>query len=401
MSYELKMFFQSEVQLKRAIHGSYFQELIMRYTHKDLMKKIYVVAALMMVNVLALNAQAPTQITTTGVPFLQITPDTRAGGMGNIGLATSADADAIFHNLSKTAFMDEKAGISANYTPWLRKATSGMSFVSLSGFCKKDELQAFSASLRYFNMGDVPVNDYAGKYLGTYKPNEFAIDLGYSRKLGQKISLGLTARYIYSKLADGTVNNIAYSAGHAFAADLSAYYNGINKEGNGWTAGVALTNLGSKISYTKDDLNKAFLPATAGAGVAYTKKFDEVNKLTIGIEGGKLLVPAVSYDEAAMKDYNRMGVFESWTKSFSNNAFNISGGAEYTYNDMVNLRAGYYFENSEQGTSGRKYVTAGVGLHYSDFEIHFAYLVPTGMSTTESTMTNTLRFGVVYNIRSK
>lgn len=344
-------------------------------------------------------AQTPVQVTTTGVPFLQITPDTRAGGMGNMGIATSPDADAMFHNLSKSAFATDTANLSLNYTPWLRNATSGISFLSAAGSYKLDEMQSISASIRYFNMGDVPVSDYSGKNLGIYRPNEFAFDIGYARKLSDKFSIGIAARYIYSKLADGSVNGVNYSAGNAFAADISGYYNGLNAEGDGFTAGVALSNLGSKIGYSNNKDEKALIPANAGIGAAYTKNFEGEHKLTFGIEANKLLVPAAPVNESEMQDYYNTGVMQSWSKSFGNTAYKLGAGVEYTYNNVFNLRAGYTFDGDDIGNS--KYITAGAGLKYEGFEFNFAYLVPSGATKTQSAMANTLRFGLIYHFGNR
>jgi hypothetical protein len=371
----------------------------MNHIHAKLFRRLLIVAGILSANNMMSYAQAPVQVTTTAVPFLQITPDTRAGGMANMGIATSADADAMFHNLSKSVLNEDKGNISLNYTPWLRNATSGISFISAAGNRKLDDNQSVSASLRYFNMGDVPVSDYSGKRLGIYRPNEFAFDLGYSRKLSEKFSIGIAARYIYSKLADGSVNGVNYTAGNAFAGDISAFYNGIDKEGNGFTAGVALSNLGSRIGYTSNSSEKAFIPANAGIGAAYTKTFDEQNKITFGVEANKLLVPATPVTEEEMHDYYNTGVMQSWSQSFGNTAYKLGAGIEYSYCNVFNLRAGYTFDGDDIGNS--KYLTAGAGLKYDAFELNFAYLVPSGATKAQSAMANTLRFGLIYHFAEK
>lgn len=344
------------------------------------------------------HAQLPVQVTTTSVPFLQITPDTRSGGMGNIGLATSPDADASFHNLSKAIFSEDKANVSVNYTPQLRNVTSGISFTSLAGTCKLDDVQAVTGSLRYFSIKDVPVTDHSGAVLGVYRPNEFALDLGYSRKLSDKFSAGVAFRYIYSKLIDGSVDGTAYKAGNAFAGDLTGYYNGLDNNGEGFTAGVALSNLGSKIGYTSGS-NKAFIPASAGIGGAYTKKYNEDHKFTFGLEANKLLVPAAPINPEAMADYYNTGVMKSWFQSFDNTAYKLGAGIEYTYVNLLSLRAGYTFDGDDIGNS--KYITAGLGIKYEGFDLNFAYLIPSGMSKVQSAMANTIRFGLVYHFENK
>src|SRR5882672_6902504 len=202
----------------------------MRMMRQKMIKKISVVAIALLATGVCLHAQTePIKITTTAVPFLRITPDARSGGMANMGLATSADANAMFHNLAKTVFTNDKMAFSANYTPWLRNAASDIFLASLSGYMKHDDNQAFTASFRYFNIGDIPIVDYSGAKLSTYRPNEFAADFGYSRKLSNKISMGAAIRYIYSKMADGKIDGVTYSAGNAVAGDVSVYYNGIDE----------------------------------------------------------------------------------------------------------------------------------------------------------------------------
>lgn len=365
----------------------------------NIFKKAIVLPVVILVGASGSNAQTePVNITTSAVPFLGITPDARAAGMGNIGIATSADANAVFHNSAKLVFNQDKSGIAANYVPWLRNVTSDMYLASLSGYYKLDDQQAFSASLRYFSMGDVSITNYSGQPLQTSRPREFAADLGYARKLSDRLSLAANIRYIYSDLVNGSVNGISYSAGNAVAGDVSAYYNGLSQKGEGWTAGLALSNLGSKISYT-NNADQSFLPANLGLGGAYTKAFDEDNHLTIGAEVNKLLVPAAPSNEAGMEEYYNTGIVSSWGKSFGNDAYQVNGGLEYDYRKMLFVRAGYSYEGENQGN--RKYVTGGVGLHYNTFQFDFAYLYPTGTGSNLNPLTNTMRFGVAFQIGSQ
>ncbi|HEY8733137.1 MAG TPA: type IX secretion system outer membrane channel protein PorV, partial [Puia sp.] len=296
------------------------------------------------------NAQtAPINVTTTAVPFLRISPDARAGGMGEEGIATSPDANSAFYNLSKTPFSTYKTGIGLTYTPWLKDlGLNDVYMLSASGYHKVDDNQAVSASLRYFSLGSIQFSDYNGNNWGEGRPREFAFDLGYSRKLSQKLALGLTLRYINSNLtlgaaaASGSIS--AYKAGTAFGADVSLTYKNVAENQEGLTVGFVLSNLGSKIGYTNDATQKEFIPANVGLGANYTKVLDEQNKISFGLDLNKLLVPgpptpdngADTVSQDKLNAYYNQSVVSSWFKSFSGqfNTVNASVGAEYTYNDQ-------------------------------------------------------------------
>ena len=346
----------------------------------------------------------PINVVTTSVPFLRISPDARSGGMGDIGIATSPDANSGFWNLGKTPFAKSKTSISATYTPWLRDIAQDVYLATLAGYHQIDEEQAISASVRYFNLGNIQFTDFSGNPLQTYRPREFAVDFGYSRKISDKLGLGVALRYINSSLASGDVGGTIYKAGVSVAGDLSLYYNGLNEQGQGLTWGVALSNLGSKIGYTDNAQSKDFIPANLGVGVAYTSVFDEDNKITFGLDLNKLLVPQVTYDpnssdsanEASLTKYRNYGVFESWFRSFGTSAYQVSAGAEYTYNDQFSVRAGYFYETPNAGN--RKYFTVGVGLKYNVFGLNFSYLVPSGQGISRNPLSNTLRFSLVFDL---
>src|ERR1700730_9652972 len=235
-------------------------------------------------------------VVTTAVPFLRISPDARAGAMGEEGIATSPDANSAFYNLSKTPFSDYKTGIGLTYTPWLKDlGLNDVYMLSASGYHKLDDNQALSASLRYFSLGSIQFSDYNGNNWGEGRPREFAFDLGYSRKLSQKLALGLTLRYINSNLtlegAAGSGSISAYKAETAFGADVSLTYKNVAENQEGLTVGFVLSNLGSKIGYTNDATQKEFIPANVGLGANYTKVLDEQNKISFGLDLNKLLVP--------------------------------------------------------------------------------------------------------------
>ena len=347
-------------------------------------------------------------VITTAVPFLRISPDARAGAMGDMGIATSPDANSSFWNQAKIPFNLTKSAISLNYTPWLQSiGLNDVYLASISGYTKLDELQAVSASLRYFNLGNIQFTDNQGNELQTGRPREFAFDLGYSRKLSDNLGLGIALRYINSNLASGqNVNGSTYKTGNSVAGDISLFHDGSagnTKSGLNW--GIALSNLGSKISYTNNASQKDYIPANMGLGIAYNKVFDESNKITFGLDINKLLVPTPpsSTDSAGLASYYSKSVVSSWFSSFGGapfsekvKEFQISAGAEYTYNDQFAFRTGYFYENPLKGN--RQYFTVGAGLNYSWFGINLSYLIPSGAGTTRNPLSNTLRFGFIFNL---
>lgn len=366
-----------------------------------------------LISVYLVNAQAtaPINVTTTAVPFLRISPDARAGGMGEEGIATSPDANSGFYNLSKTPFSDYKTGIGITYTPWLQDlGLNDVYLLAASGYHKLDENQALTASIRYFSLGSIQFSDYSGNSWGEGRPREYALDLGYSRKLADKLGIGLTLRYINSNLTLGaaaTNGSIsAYKAGTAVAADISLTYKNVAANQEGWTFGFVLSNLGSKIGYTNDATQKEYIPANMGLGGNYTKVFDEQNKISFGLDLNKLLVPAPptpvngadTVTTEALNAYYNQSVVSSWFKSFNGqfNTINASIGGEYTYNDQFAFRLGYFYESQQQG--GRQYFTMGVGLKYNMLGLNFSYLIPSGSGITRNPLSNTIRFGLIFDL---
>jgi hypothetical protein len=336
-------------------------------------------------------------ITTTAVPFLRISPDARSGGIGDAGIALSADANSVFYNQAKIPFAQNRSGIGVTYTPWLKDVADNMYLATLAGFHQLDELQAVAASLRYFNAGDITLVDFNGNKLQTARPREFAFDLGYSRKLSDKFGIGATLRYISSKLATGNVNGTNYKTGNAFAADLSVFYNGVKDDKRGWTAGLSLSNLGSKIGYTDDANNKDFLPANLGVGATYTEVWDADNKITFVLQADKLLVPKVPEAIESMPAYRDKTVVGSWFNSFDNGAIQLAFGAEYAFKEQLYLRIGY---NSKSYSYGNwQYVTAGAGVRFSMATVNFSYLVPAGNKVNRNPLSNTVRLGLVFDIK--
>ncbi|MBI1780073.1 MAG: type IX secretion system outer membrane channel protein PorV [Sphingobacteriales bacterium] len=349
-----------------------------------------------------LNAQR-INVVTTAVPFLRISPDARSGGMGDAGLATEADASSIFWNLAKIPFAQNNNAASITYTPWLRDLQVNDVFLgSVSGFHKLDDQQAISASLRYFSLGKITFTDFSGQTLFDGNPREFAFDAGYSRKLSDKTGLGVALRYIHSNLVgSATISGSSYKPGNAVAGDLSFYYNGISEAGSGWSFGAAATNLGSKISYSSDAQTKDYIPANLGVGTAYTKKIDDINKITFALDLNKLLVPTPNDTSAAgIQAYRTKSVASSWISSLGDGEdlkeITFSLGAEYTYNDQFTLRAGYFYEDKTKGN--RKYFTVGAGLKYNVFGLNLSYLVPSGNGVNRNPLSNTLRFSLIFDL---
>lgn len=359
------------------------------------------------------NAQDANRINvvTSAVPFLRISPDARAGGMGDVGIATTPDANAAFWNLAKTPFAQSRASIAATYTPWLKDlGLNDVYLASLAGYYHLDEEQAVSASIRYFSLGNIQFTDFAGNDLQSFRPREFSFDVGYSRKLSTKLGLGVALRYINSNLAGGqALNGVSYKAGNAVSGDISLFHNGLNEQGAGWTWGAVFSNLGSKISYTSDATQKDYIPANLGLGGAYTWAFDESNSITLGVDVNKLLVPTPPAlgDSAGLVDYRQKSVISSWFSSFGDaeggfseelREFQISAGAEYVYNQQFMFRAGYFYEDKTKGN--RKYFTLGAGLKYNVFGLNFSYLIPSGQGVNRNPLSNTLRFSLVFDLDS-
>jgi hypothetical protein len=348
------------------------------------------------------EAQDDLKVVTSAVPFLRISPDARAGGMGDLGVATSPDAASGFWNIGKVAFNQSKGGIAATYTPWLKNLVNDVYLASLSGYYKVADDQALNIGLRYFSLGNIQFTDQNGNINGNGKPREFGLDFGYSRRLTEKFGLGVALRYINSDLASGAVSgSTTYKVGSSVAGDIGIYYDGKDEAGDGFTFGGTLTNLGAKIAYTDNADQKDFIPANFGLGFTWNKAFDEQNKLMLGVDLNKLLVPTFEGNPSSTQDleeYRRKGVVGSWFGSFSDfpGQANVSIGAEYWYNNQFAFRAGYFFEDKNRGN--RRYFTAGLGLKYNIFGLNFSYLAPSGNGTTQNPLSNTLRFSILFDL---
>ncbi len=347
----------------------------------------------------------------TAVPFLRIIPDARSGAMGDVGIAISADPNAMHFNPSKLAFADKDFAISATYTPWLRAlGLQDVYLAYLSAYKRIDKLQTAGLSIRYFSLGNIQFTDENGGAIGQDRPNEFEIAGAYSRKLSDNFSAGLALKFIYSKLANGAeVNGETVTPGTAFASDLSFTYDKpleIGGKKSNYTLGVAISNIGTKISYT-NSTNRDFIPTNLGIGNALEYNFDDYNSITLAFDINKLLVPTpdeelVDNDNDGVPDYKQISVASAAFTSFGDapggfseeiNEFMYSVGLEYWYDKQFAVRLGHYNEHKTKGN--RKFFTVGLGLKYSIFGLNFSYLVPT--SNQRNPLDNTLRFSLLFD----
>jgi len=348
----------------------------------------------------------------TAVPSLSIAPDARAGGMGDIGAATTPDVNSQFWNPSKYVFMESDAGISISYTPWLRKLVSDIDLAYLSGYWKFDQRQALSMSLRYFSLGDINLMDQLGYPMGSAHPNEVAVDLAYSRLLSEKLSAAITMRFIYSDLNNG-INLSGGSEmypGAAVSADISAYYKTpitLQSVDGKLAFGINISNIGSKISYDQNETSN-FIPTNLRIGSSFDYPIDNYNRLSVSVDLNKLLVPTpkigttTAEQTAYDNEYSNMSPIAGIFKSFSDAPGGFkeelqevmwSLGAEYAYNNQFFVRGGYFNENQYKGN--RKYFTAGAGFKLNVFQLDAAYVISTSQSNP---LDQTLRFSLSFDL---
>lgn len=381
------------------------------------MKRV-VIYILTMVLALAANAQQTLKEAFRpeifGVTSLSIAPDARGASMGDMGVATDADANSQYWNCAKYPFNIARAGISGSYTPWLRKIVSGINLANISGFYRIGEYSAISGSLRYFGMGEVSTLDMGY----TMRPYELAIDVAYSRMLSQTFSMGVALRGIFSNMNYDPSQEA--TLGKAFAADVTMYHQGYLMIGNRECAlswGLSLTNIGTKINMG-NSTHSEFLPAMFMLGINMTVPINEYNRFSFGVEMSKPMVPTmpaqqmdeegtvIESDEAYAKrleeDYYSIssiaGIFKSWGDAPGGFAeemkeFRWSFGAEYTYNDRFMLRAGYHYESPMKGN--RQYATVGAGFKMSVFTIDAAYCIATAQGNP---LDQTMRFSLGFDL---
>ncbi|MSQ79464.1 MAG: type IX secretion system outer membrane channel protein PorV [Flavobacteriaceae bacterium] len=350
-------------------------------------------------------------VITTAVPFLQISPDARAGGMADAGCAISPDANSVHWNAAKLTFAEKKSALSLSSAPWLRTLVPDVWLHYVSGYKQIDNKSAWGASMRYFTLGSIQFTDINGNPLQMFNPSELAVDGAYSRKLSKQFSAGVALRFIYSNLA----GNISLQGGQqakpgiAGAGDLSFYYTtkefNLNTKKSLFTWGLNISNIGNKITYT-NSTNRDFIPINLRTGVSLKSEIDDYNAIMVNLEFTKLLVPTrPQYDSltGAIKkgiDPNvavAQGMFQSFYDSPGGfreemREINTMIGFEYWYAKQFAARAGYFNESPFKGN--RRYFTFGIGLRYNVFGLDFAYLIPL---LQRNPLENTLRFSLQFN----
>ena len=370
---------------------------------------------------------------TTALPFMAITPDSRAGGMGDAGTALSPSSTSVYWNTSGISFAKEKSEISLSYTPWLRQLTNDIHLSYLAGYYKINKTHSIGGSLRFFSLGEITFTDASGNVLREDKPSEYEITGAYAFRLADKLSIGLNGKFAYSNLTGGlTVGGVNTKAGIVGAADLSfTYFNDRAKIGGlkgAYTFATTINNIGNKVAYS-ELAKRDFIPMNLKIGNSFKAEIDNYNQLTFAVDLQKLLVPTPpitngSFGYASLPDgvtlgkSNDVGIIAGMLQSFydapgvpvknengdySDNSgqsvkgtklkeelteINIAAGLEWWYNDVFAVRSGVFYENENKGN--RKFLNLGASLKYNMFSIDFSYLA--SLSGRQSPLANTLRF---------
>ena len=345
-----------------------------------------------------------------------IAPDARAAGMGDVGAATDPDVNSQYWNPAKYPFTISRAGISLNYTPWLRQLVNDMDLAYLSGYYRIGDYSAVSGSLRYFSLGEVSTYDGSGGSGSaptlTIRPYEMSADVAYSLMLSEKFSIAAGVRWIYSDLTYSYTDNT--TPGSAFAADLGMYYQNyvnIGQRECQLGIGMNISNIGSKITMG-EDANSEFIPTNLRLGASLMIPIDEYNRFTIAADANKLLVPTYphqnegesteDYQRRVQKDYYDVSSIGGIFKSFGDapggfkeelEEINLSVGAEYVYHDQFSVRAGYHHESANKGN--RKYFTVGAGFKMSAFTLDAGYVIATAKSNP---LDQTMRFSLTFDM---
>lgn len=364
-------------------------------------------------------------VITTAVPFVSISPDARGGSMGDCGVASEADVYSMHYNPAKYTFMDSKMSVGLGYSPWLRNLVPDMNLAYLAFATKLNNESAVAGTLRYFSCGEITFSDETGHAYGEYRPNEWALDATYSRMLTDYLSGAVAGRFIYSNLTQGVTEGS--TVGWSVAADVAVYY----KRPVEWfkdmdadfSWGVSINNIGSKVSYDFNTTDKDFIPTTLRFGPSLKLELDEYNSLAFMFDVTKLLVPTppTYRNDSIIYGYSDnvsvpVGIIQSFYDapgySFNDQGervgkgpfyeelceYNIGVGAEYWYNNVFAVRAGYFNEAALKGN--RKYVTLGAALKYNVFGLDISYLVPVNGTVGTNPLENTLRFNLTYDIMS-
>lgn len=355
----------------------------------------------------------------TGAVFQSIVPDARAGGLADMGVATSPDAYSQYWNPSKYLFNQNYSGFAVSYTPWLNEISNDTFLLNATFFkyLGDAERSTLAASIYYFNMGEVENNTIGptGEIVpqGSFVPNEFAIDLSYGLLLSDKISMAVTGRFIRSDIYDNTQPGFeSRQAANTFAADVSAYYQTDEIRGRNFDSrfrlGANIKNIGPKLDYdTSNTATETALPTNLGIGAGYDLIFSDISTLSFGLEYNKVLVPlAEQYDSNSDGEINNDDAYQlpddgvvdgMFSSMFGESASTVGVSAEYKYNDALAVRAGYKYGDEDKGD--QPYITTGIGLAFSDFEFDASYLIPTG--SQDDPLANTLRFSLAWNFGGK
>ena len=368
----------------------------------------------------AQSSSADPRTITTAVPILTLSPDARGSAMGEAGVATSPDANAGYYNAGKLGFVPFKYAGSLNYSPWLRNVTDDMSLSYVAGYGKIGQRSALAGSLMYFDMGNIDYRDGANNANGNFNPKEYALTVSYGQKLSDHFGVGLSTRYIRSNLVGAYGSNDA-APGNALAVDLGAYYAKDATIGTGiynLAFGASIQNIGNKIVY-RNPLTPSFLPTNLKLGTAITREIDQYNKITLTFDANKLLVPSPYYEEPNVvsdrdqqariklknEERQQQGIISGIVGSFNDapggfkeelKEINLSFGAEYNYNDLLQVRGGYFREDRSKGD--RQYLSFGAGIRYQVFGIDGTYLVPTSSNNQANPLGQTIRVSLHFNL---
>ena len=347
----------------------------------------------------------------TGAPFLRISPDARAGGLGDMGVATSSDAFSQYWNPAKYVFSESYSGVGVSYTPYMTKLTDDVFLLNgaFHTYLDQEERSALGVSIYYFNIGNVDLTNYVNGEIvdqGKAKPNEFSLDVSYGLKLSDNFGMAVAGRYIRSDLNNGD-QNANTKAANTFAVDISGFYESermdLGSMQGKLRAGFNVSNIGPKLDYSDSKDTESFLPTNLRFGSTYDFLIDDYNKITLGTEFNKLLVPTpvLSEDGKYYETPNKgviSGIFGSLGDApdgFSEELkeFTWALSAEYVYNDAFAFRTGYFHESMEKGA--RQYATLGAGLKFNSFGLDLSYLIPT--NDINDALANTLRFGLTWD----
>lgn len=385
----------------------------MNMKRKSILISLFVLLLSLSSNADDVVSTSGSNVVSSGVTFLTIAPDSRAGGMGDAGVATTPDVNSQNYNPAKYAFIKSSSGASLSYTPWLSALVNDMNLAYLVGYHKLDEMQTLSGSLTYFDLGSITYYNVNGDPLETVSPNEFAIDFGYSRKLSDTWSGSVALRYIRSDIYQ---NQEGLYVGNSFAADVAFFYSKDfrrNRKMSNFSWGIDISNIGNKISYDKG-ATKDFIPTNLGIGASYTTEIDQYNQIGFTVDLNKMLVPSLrnkyncdDYDNGTItsyrdKGYDEYGVIEGIFRSVADaengvkeeiQEITLSVGAEYWYSKQFALRTGLFYEPYDKGN--RKFLSFGAGLKMNVFSLDFSYLYT--FSRT-SPLENTLRFTLGFDL---